>query len=685
MENRFGLKDLLMVVLLLGVIVMVGLAMAQYDRQYVVLQRIESNLRQQQTDLADLNRTLARGVPMIGGSAAQGAGGATGYDSPKGNPFQHLIEAEAKPDFARGDWLVENFGVKFQRLTPLGTVADLYTMWVEARMFEQLAFRDPYTLKFVPLLATDWDIKDNSEAWQKYVDERKKVPLTEAEALEEESAPSRDKPDDRKAYAAKRVKEGRRDADIGAEPNCPPAIEIVLKLRRGVTFSDGSPFSADDVVFSYDWIMNKQVQAPRERSYLARIKSVEKVDDFTVSMKFKEPYFAALSVATTNMQIISKKFYEPIGPDKFNETPGLCMGTGPYMMKDPTSWKPGQKLELIRNERYWGERGTFDRLVFNEVEGENAEVVMLRNGQLDRLRCSPDQYVELLKDQGLMARMNHFEVESVDSGYTFVGWNQRRNNKPTLFTDKRVRQAMAMLCDRERMARQLYHGFATVAKSTFSELSGQSDPNIKPLPYDVQRAKALLKEAGFEDRNGDGVIEAADGTPFRFKLTFKSGDEFSKKMALFLKDSYSPAGIVAEPDATDWNIMMKNLDSRNFDAITLGWSADVEDDPYQIFHSDQIADAGDNFISYDNPEKDRLIDLGRRTLDDKKRLEVWHQLEKVITDDQPYTFLLERKSLQLVDKRIANVEPSKLGLNYNMKQEMPVPWYVPKGKQKYSR
>ena len=219
MENRFGLKDLLMVVLLLGVIVMIGLAMAQYDRQYVVLQRIESNLRQQQTDLADLNRTLARGVPMVGGASTQAA---SGYDSPKGNPFANLLKAEANPDFARGDWLVENFGVKFQRLTPCGTVADLYTMWVGARMFEQLAYRDPYTLKFVPLLATDWDIKDNSQAWQKYVDERKKFPLTEAEALKEDTAPPADKPDDRKAYAAKRVKEGRRDADIGAEPDCPP-------------------------------------------------------------------------------------------------------------------------------------------------------------------------------------------------------------------------------------------------------------------------------------------------------------------------------------------------------------------------------------------------------------------------------------------------------------------------------
>src|SRR5712691_8070468 len=201
MENRFGLKDLLMVVLMLGVIGMIWLAMMQYDRQYLVLQRIESNLRQQQSELADLNRTIARGVPTVGTTQASSAS----YDSPKGNPFTHLLEAEAKPDFARGDWLVENFGVKFQRLTPLGTVSDLYTMWVQARMFEQLCYRDPFTLKFVPLLATYWDIKDNSPVWQAYVDQRKKVPLTEAEILKEEGAPAVEKAAERRAYVAKRL------------------------------------------------------------------------------------------------------------------------------------------------------------------------------------------------------------------------------------------------------------------------------------------------------------------------------------------------------------------------------------------------------------------------------------------------------------------------------------------------
>src|SRR5947199_3179938 len=107
MENRFGLKDLVLIVLLLAVLGAVWFSMLQYDRQFAVMQRMESSLRQQQGELAELNRTLTRGVPMTGTTQA-----AAGYDSPKGNPFKHILEAEAQPDFARGDWLVENFGVK---------------------------------------------------------------------------------------------------------------------------------------------------------------------------------------------------------------------------------------------------------------------------------------------------------------------------------------------------------------------------------------------------------------------------------------------------------------------------------------------------------------------------------------------------------------------------------------------
>jgi peptide/nickel transport system substrate-binding protein len=648
MENRFGLKDLIVVVLLVGVIITILLAMKQFDRQYEVMQRMEGNLRNQAEQVAELNRTLARGISLGGATTQMSAGGIE--SSPKGNPFKAVEEVQAKPDFARGDWLVENFGVKFQRLTPLGTVGDLYSTIVQSRIWEPLVYRDPVTLEYLPLLARDWQIKDHSAEYN--------------------------------AYAKPLLAKGVKPDDIANDPKAPTAIEVVFQLRKGVTFSDGHPFNADDVVFTFNWIMNKDVEAPRERAYFARVKSVEKINDYEVVFKFKEPYFEAFAVAGT-MDIMPRHFYEQYTPQKFNQTPGLMMGTGPYMLRDPQNWTPGQKVELVRNERYWGVRGTFDRIVYNEVEGETAEIAMLRNGQLDRLACSPDEYVELLKDSTLQERDQHIAVSALDSGYTFIGWNQERGGKKTFFADKRVRQALTMLSDRERMAKELWRGYATVAKGTFSAQSRQSDPNTKPLPFDPERAKALLKEAGFYDRDGDGVIESPDGRPFRFKLSYNAKNEFSNKIALFLKDGYARAGIAMEPDPTDWTIMMKNMDSRNFDAVTMGWTSSVESDLSQIFHSDQIKDAGDNFIHYSSPELDKLIEEARSTVDEAKRMPIWQHCDRIIGEDQPYTFLLERQSLYFIDKRIQNVGTSKLGLNYAQRYEMPIPWYVPTKMQRY--
>src|SRR5437868_4128859 len=191
MENRFGLKDLLMVVLMAGVIGVVLLAMWQYDRQFVVMQRMELALSRQAENLAELNRTLTRGGFSSAGASTQIA---DSYDSPKGNPFYLVEEAKKRPDFARGDWLIENYGVKFARIAPLGTMGDLYGRYVYSRVLEGLTYLDPNTLGYQPLLARDWQIKDNSKAWHDYVGKRKQATLTEAEVLKEKDIPGPDKP-----------------------------------------------------------------------------------------------------------------------------------------------------------------------------------------------------------------------------------------------------------------------------------------------------------------------------------------------------------------------------------------------------------------------------------------------------------------------------------------------------------
>lgn len=652
MENRFTLKDFFTIVLLLAAIVMVGLSMKQFDRQYKRVLAIEEqnatltrDLRTISQDLRDVQRRIEAGVavqaPAAGGAGNGGAGngGAGGVATPGGagqsaaavaaaadpdtDPFVRVREAQGKPDYQAGDWFVGNLPARIGRVTPFVN-EDVYGSAVRARCMETLLTRDPDSLKWKPLLAESWEIS-------------------------------------------------------------PDGLELRYKLRKGVVFSDGSPFTADDVIFTFDWMMNPDVDAARARSYLTEQGvSWEKVSDFEVLFRMKKPYFKFLEI-TGDSLILSKNFYSKYKPSEYNELPGLMFGTGPYRLRNPGQWAPGERLELVRNERYWGVKPAFNRIVYQEVEEEAVSTTMFQNGELDDMGTTPDQHDRLKADPKTMAKANALEYPNMLGGYTYVGWNQLRGGKPTQFADKRVRQAMTMLVDRERMAKELWRGYAQVASGPFTRRGQQAAPDVEPWPFDPSRARNLLAECGFADKNNDGVLEGADGQPFRFGLMYPSKSDISQRIALFLKDSFARGGVQVDLRPTDWPTMLQQLKQSDFEACTLGWSSSVESDLFQIFHSSQVGDGGDNRTYYMSKELDALIEKARSTVDEDERMKLWQQCAKVIHEDQPYTFLLDRMALRVMDKRIANVQKTRMGTNFMYTEVMPIPWYSAAGMHKYER
>lgn len=639
MENRFGIKDLFLFLLVGGLIVVVIMAMVQFDRQYEQVLQIKQQNAELTRDIVQIRRQLAEGVPTVGTVPPMGAGGIQGGLAPSaasthtamstgsGDVFRLIREAEKKPDFARGDWFIDNFGTKVGRLTPY-TSSDVYQVWVELQVMESLAAFDPYTLQPVPRLATHWEIS-------------------------------------------------------------PDGLVMKFFLRRGATFSDGHPVTADDVLFTFDWIRNPAVNAARTRSYLTKLKDVKKVDDYTVEFTFSEFYYQNFDYAAgVSVPILPKHFYSKYTPDQYNEATGLLMGSGPYKLATPDGWTPGQPVELLRNERYWGVPGTFDRIVFREVEEEAAEMVVFGNQEIDHIHATPETYTKVVKDERLMKIGTPLAYRTPFRGYAYSGWNQRRNVNgkptPTFFADKRVRQAMTLLLDRERICREIAYGLAEPASGPFAPGGPQAAPEVEPWPFDPERGMALLKEAGFADRNGDGVIEAPDGKPFQFSMTYYGANVMWEKVVLFMKDAYARAGIVLVPDKVDWPVLVNKLNTADFDAISLAWSGTPESDPYQIFHSSQIKDQGDNRTAYSNPELDRVIEKARTTVDTEERMKGWHEVHRILHEDQPYTFIMNRKELRVMNKRIQNVEESKLGLNYEHLNGGMIPWYVPKAQQRYT-
>jgi peptide/nickel transport system substrate-binding protein len=437
------------------------------------------------------------------------------------------------------------------------------------------------------------------------------------------------------------------------------------------------------VAFTFRFIMTDAIQAPRERAYYSKIESVEALDPLTVKFRFAEPYFNALSLAG-GMAVMPRHFYEPYleKPNDFNQSKGLLLGSGPYRLADPRNWSPDKGLvELQRNPRYWGPvQPSFDRLIWRVIENDSARLTTFRNGEIDAYGSRPREYQELVADPELELKAAHWEYMSPVAGYSYIGWNQQRDGKPSRFADRRVRQAMTYLIDRDRIIDEIYLGYGEVAVSPFNMNSKQHDPGLQPRSYDEVKGIALLEQAGYADRNGDGMLEDAEGRPFEFELVYFQGNEDTGRMVLFLKDMLARAGILLQPKPTEWSVMIDLLKKRDFEAITLGWTSGLETDLYQMFHSSQIEGGGNNFIDYRNSELDRLIEQARATVDEAKRMPLWRAAEAELYQDQPYTFLMRRKSLVFIDRRIRNIVNTKVGLNLGA---VPIENYVPAAEQRY--
>lgn len=619
MQKRSSANGWLLYLLLTLVIVLVLLSMYQIDRQWTKLTEVQATLSEQAKDIRELRTALASGAVRQQAAATPGTGSAPGI-SPA---FQRAHTMTQQPDYAQGDWSVNAFGNNLKTITPLVST-DAYASDVQSYVQESLITRNPDTLKWEGLIAKGWQVS-------------------------------------------------------------PDGLTITFQMRDDVTFSDGKPLTADDIVFTFNFIMTEAIQAPRQRAYLEKIKEVKANGQYEVVFVYKEPYFEALELAG-GLAIMPKHFYEPYlqKPQEFNESKGLLLGSGPYGLPDPKSWTPDKgNVELVRNERYWGDvQPSFNRILWKIIQNDSARLTTYRNGDIDAYGARPNEYADLKGDPQIMGKSQNFAYMPPVVGYSYIAWNQDRAGKPTRFADKRVRQAMSYLTDVQRIIKDVFLDYAEPAVSPFSNSSQQHDKALQPYAVNLEKAQALLKEAGYEDRNRDGVLEDAQGQPFAFKLTYFEANEDTKRMVLLLKDLYARAGVKMEPFPQEWPVMLEAMDKKDFDAITLGWTSGIETDIYQMFHSTQTQSGGDNFISYKNPQLDKLIDQARATVDESKRMPLWQQAERIMYEDQPYTFLMRRQTLAFIDKRIHNLQMTKLGLNRGL---IPVENYVPAAMQKYTQ
>jgi peptide/nickel transport system substrate-binding protein len=247
----------------------------------------------------------------------------------------------------------------------------------------------------------------------------------------------------------------------------------------------------------------------------------------------------------------------------------------------------------------------------------------------------------------------YHRIAFAENIYSWLGWNEER----PMFKDARVRRALAMLYPYEVVAKNVDMNLEPSTTCPYYRESGSCDPAVKRLPYDPGAAKKLLEEAGWKDTNKDGLLDK-DGTPFRFTFLVNPHSVKMGKLIPLLQEEYHRVGIEMEIEKVETALYLDRLRTHQFDAASLLWvNQDPVQDNFQIFHSSQAA-GGSNYVSYKNPEVDKLIEQARTEFDPAKRLELERAQHRLLYEDQVYNFLTNRPLLDAVKVRVHGLKPS---------------------------
>jgi peptide/nickel transport system substrate-binding protein len=443
-------------------------------------------------------------------------------------------------------------------------------------------------------------------------------------------------------------------------------LEITIKLKKDIWFSDGVPVTADDVIFSYKTIMDPNVDAEDQRGYYANITDVIKVDNRTVKFVMSEAFWQTVESIGVFL-VLPKHVYQYKDASEFNKRISNPVGSGPYVFE---KWNVGQQVVLRKNDNYWDKKPSIEKIVFKFITNNTAALQALRSNDIDYYEPSSEQFKAMSENIEFKEKYHILSYWDPSFGFSYIGWNEAKE----YFKDKKVRIALTSAFNRESVAKNIGMGYSKVISGPFYLNGKQNDPNIKPWPYDPEYAKKLLDETRWIDSDGDGIREK-NGMKFQFKLSYPSGSETYERIVKTFKDDLIKVGINVITDPVEWSIFLDRMHKKDIDAAISGWGGTIESDPYQLFHSSQI-DGGSNYFGFSNQEADQLIEKARRTLDPDKRYELYHQLHKLFHEEQPYTFLTSRPLFVFIDKRFENVKVHTLGINT-------LEWYVPKDKQRY--
>ena len=446
--------------------------------------------------------------------------------------------------------------------------------------------------------------------------------------------------------------------ELAEEMNWLDEQTLEVRLRRGVLFHDGTEMTADDVVFTFERIIQENaIEYPEPHTSLRRglitpLESIEKIDAYTVVMHFSGPWPPALQMLV-HQQIVPKHYLEEVGTQGFIEHP---IGTGPFRF---VSAGPDlQEIILERFDDYYGGApdlppvgpACVDRVVFRVIPDALTRAAALRAGEVDIIQAVPLDLVEVL------AEAPDVQVRTAP-GTRPVWMDMNVNRSP--FDDGRVRQALNYVVDKQRIVDEIYGGRAVVLPGPLSPFNNFVNKELEPYPYDPEKALDLLSEVGWMDSDGDGILDE-DGQPFAFILDTL---EVWRPLAEAVADQLQAVGIEATVRLWERQVIRPRLLTGERMAYLDGWG-DSAFDPVGHFEAKwhgyvegQPYGRG-NYSGYDNERVNELIRMGEVTADPAERQRIYDEAQEIIYEEAPAVFLILPEQIEAASVRIQNWEPA---------------------------
>ncbi|MDR6226599.1 peptide-binding protein [Desmospora profundinema] len=456
--------------------------------------------------------------------------------------------------------------------------------------------------------------------------------------------------------------------------------ELTITLRDDIKWHDGEDITTDDLIFTWEAIAKKDYSGSRfymvepiegademKEGKADSLSGVEKVDDQTVKVKFKERAANVLS------NLWSIPIPEHIFGDMNNEkmlnadaTKKEPIGSGPFKI---TEIKPNEYVVMERNEDYYRGEVYLDKVIWKVIEQEVA-IGALQNGEIDALaQIAPTEFDALKKDKNLVVE------EDQDFAYQYMGFNLKKKK----LQDKTLRQAITYGINRQAIVDGLLKGHGDVLNQHIPQKSWAYNEDLEDAyPHNPDKAKKLLKDAGYKDTNGDGFLEDPDGKKLELTLSYPTGNPVREKSAPIIAEDLKKIGLNVKLDRpAETGVYFDNIEKGKYEMFLAGWSLTPDPDPSGIWMSTDKW----NFANWKNKKSDELIKKGvfsKDALDQDKRAEIYKEWTEVVSEDAPYVFLYSQNWIEAWNSRVKGV---KFRYDGGIEHHDAHEWWIPENLQ----